>query len=54
MSIADLIPHILATRMEPRRPEITEEERLAKQREYNRARRDAWRAERRAKGLPVT
>lgn len=53
MSLADLVPMLLATRMEPRRPHQGTEDRLAKFREHNKARK-AWRQARRAKGLPVT
>jgi hypothetical protein len=51
--IADLIPAILATRMEPRRQNQSTGERLAKFREHNKARKQ-WRQKRRAQGLPVT
>ena len=53
MSLADLIPAILQTRIEPRRPHQSTEERLAKFRAHNKARK-AWRQKRREKGLPVT
>lgn len=56
MSIADLIPHLLATRMEPRVPEqqpLSEKERKSANRKKN-AYRAQWRAKRRAQGLAVT
>jgi hypothetical protein len=56
MSLMDLVPLLLTTRME-RKPEpprqLTAAERIARNREKNR-KRNLWRAERRAKGLPVT
>lgn len=54
--LADLIPHILATKMPVRRQEqqpLPAPERKAKYRQHN-EKRDLWRAARRAKGLPVT
>jgi hypothetical protein len=53
--LADLIPHILATRHETQRVNepLPPEQRKAKYREHNK-RRDEWRAKRRAQGLPVT
>ena len=53
MSLADLVPAILATRIEPRRPHQSTEDRLAAFRKHNKARKK-WRQARRAKGLPVT
>lgn len=55
MSIADLIPMILATRHEVQRVNVplTEAQKRERNRRHNK-KRDEWRAKRRAKGLPYT